>query len=42
MDKALRHSADIHDLPAIIVGVSGVLTLLPVMSVVGGYLIRTP
>ncbi|HEX7789303.1 MAG TPA: hypothetical protein VF467_02110 [Afipia sp.] len=42
MVKALRHWLDTHELPAIIAGVLGVLTLLSVILVVGGYLIVTP
>jgi len=42
MVKALRNWLETHELPAIIVGVLGVLTLLSVIIVVGGYLIVTP
>lgn len=42
MVKALRNWLETHELPAIIAGVLGVLTLLSVLLVVGGYLIVTP
>ncbi|MBB5054694.1 hypothetical protein [Afipia massiliensis] len=42
MVKALRNWLETHELPAIIAGVLGVLTLLSVIIVVGGYLIVTP
>ena len=42
MVKALRNWLETHELPAIIAGVLGVLTLLSVIIVVGGYLIVAP
>lgn len=42
MVKALRNWLETHELPAIIAGVLGVLTLISVTLVVGGYLIVTP
>ncbi len=42
MVKAWRNWLETHELPAIIAGVLGVLTLLSVILVVGGYLIVTP
>lgn len=42
MVKALRNWLETHELPAIIAGVLGVLTVLSVIIVVGGYLIVTP
>jgi hypothetical protein len=42
MVKALRQWLDAHELPAIIAGVLGVIVLLSVLLVVGGYLIVTP
>ncbi|MDO8981145.1 MAG: hypothetical protein Q7V17_18130 [Afipia sp.] len=42
MVKALRNWLETHELPAIIAGVLGVLTLISVVLVVGGYLIVTP
>jgi hypothetical protein len=42
MVKALRNWLETHELPAIIAGVIGVLTLISVILVVGGYLIVTP
>ena len=42
MVKALCNWLETHELPAIIAGVLGVLTLLSVILVVGGYLIVTP
>ena len=42
MVKALRNWLETHELPAIIAWVLGVLTLLSVILVVGGYLIVTP
>jgi len=42
MVKALRQWLDSHQLPAIIAGVLGVIILLSVLLVVGGYLLVTP
>jgi hypothetical protein len=42
MVKALRQWLDIHQLPAIIAGVLGVIILLSALLVVGGYLLVTP
>jgi hypothetical protein len=42
MVKALRQWLEAHELPAIIAGVLGVIVLLSVLLVVGGYLIVTP
>lgn len=42
MVKALRNWLETHDLPAIIAGVLGVITLLAVILVVGGYWLVTP
>ena len=39
MVKAMRNWLETHQLPAIIVGVLGVVVLLAVIIVVGGYLI---
>lgn len=42
MVKALRNWLETHELPAIIAGVLGVITLLSILLVVGGYYIVTP
>lgn len=42
MVKALRQWLESHQLPAIIAGVLGVIILLAMMLVVGGYLLVTP
>jgi hypothetical protein len=42
MVKALRNWLETHDLPAIIAGVLGVITVLSVILVVGGYWLVTP
>jgi len=42
MVKALRQWLDSHQLPAIIVGVLGVIIMLSALLVVGGYLLVTP
>ena len=42
MVKALRQWLESHELPAIIAGVLGVIILLSVLLVVGGYLLVTP
>jgi hypothetical protein len=39
MVKAMRNWLETHELPAIIAGVLGVILLLAVILVVGGYLI---
>ncbi len=41
MVKALQNWLDTHQLPAIIAAVLGVITLLSVIIVVGGYLLVT-
>lgn len=41
MVKALRNWLETHELPAIIAGVLGVITLLSVILVVGGYWVVT-
>ncbi len=41
MEKALRNWLDTHGLPAIIAAVLGVITLLSVILVVGGYWLAT-
>jgi hypothetical protein len=42
MVKALRNWLHANELPAIIAGVLGVVVLLAVIFVVGGYLLVTP
>jgi hypothetical protein len=42
MVKALRQWLESHQLPAIIAGVLGVIIMLSVLLVVGGYLLVTP
>ena len=39
MVKAMRNWLETHELPAIIAGVLGVIVLLAVIIVIGGYLI---
>jgi hypothetical protein len=41
MVKAMRNWLETHELPAIIAGVLGVIVLLAVIIVVGGYLAVT-
>ncbi len=41
MEKALRNWLDNHGLPAIIAAVLGIITLLSVILVVGGYWLAT-
>lgn len=41
MVKALQNWLDTHQLPAIIVAVLGIITLLSVILVVGGYFLVT-
>ncbi len=42
MVKALQNWLDTHELPAIIAGVLGVIVLLSLVLVVGGYWLVTP
>jgi hypothetical protein len=42
MVKAMRNWLETHELPAIIAGVLGVIVLLAVIIVVGGYLMVAP
>ena len=42
MVKALRHWLDTHELPAIIAAVVGVVVVLSVLMVVGGYFAVSP
>lgn len=41
MGKALRQWLESHELPAIVAGVVGVLVVLSLLLVLGGYLIAT-
>ncbi len=41
METKLRNWLDTHELPAIVAAVLGIITLLAVILVVGGYLIVT-
>jgi hypothetical protein len=42
MVRALRQWLESHELPAIIVGVLGVIFALAALFVIGGYLLVTP
>jgi hypothetical protein len=42
MVRALRQWLEVHELPAIIIGVLGALLLLSTLLVVGGYWLVTP
>jgi len=42
MVRALRQWLETHELPAIIVGVLGVIIALSALLVIGGYLLVTP